>query len=223
MITTQILKEFQGTPLKLKELSSYERWALTFFHNEEEILDPNVGLTLQLDITDIEKQYREKYCNTDGASLTAYLYWGLIQAMKKHPCFFWRKIGKTWYHFKSPPLAFIIYVGGKERYNDIMIENVCSMDWGEFCRNYRGKIGRAQAKKKGFIPIPEDIWRLSIFIGNQPDLQFTSLNIHRQKKKAGMPLMYFGKRYQVGGRLMVPFFINFDHSTLDPYVIDLFL
>ncbi len=38
MELTQLLNEFQGTPLDIEKLSSYEKWALSFFHNEKEII-----------------------------------------------------------------------------------------------------------------------------------------------------------------------------------------
>lgn len=219
----KILDDFQGTPLNLDTLSSYERWALTFFHNEEEVLDPNVDLTLQLDTTSAEKQYHQKYHDPKKSSLTAYLYWCLIQAMKKHACFSWRIIDKKWYQFKNLPLTFPILVDSRARFNDILIRNVFSMDCDEFCMNYRAAINKAITRKKEWIPTPYDIWRLSIFIGNQPNLQFTALSPHIQKKKTGMPLIYLGRRYKSGHKLLIPFFIHFDHSNLDPYVIDLFL
>jgi chloramphenicol O-acetyltransferase len=202
----EILKEFHGTELNLEKLSSYERWALTFFHNEEEILDPNLDLTLQFDITEADKAYHKKHCNINGSSFTAYLYWCMIHAMKKYPSFFWRAINKKWYHFKNLPLTFPIIVGGNERFNDILLRNVCGMDWREFCANYREAIDNARNKKEGWMSI-----------------QFASLNLHKQKKKTGMPLLYFGRRYKENGKLLMPFLIHFDHSTLDPYVIDLFL
>lgn len=217
-----ILKEFEGSPLELEKLSTYEKWALGFFHNEEEILDPEIDVTIQFDITDADKHYRKAVSKTPGASLTAYLYWSMIEAMKLNPCFLWRKIDGAWYHFKNLPLTFPIIVGGNERFNDLLIKNVCKMGWEEFCRAYREKVDGAIKEKAPFDPVPYDLWRITIFIGNQPDLQFTAMSLHKQVKKTGRSLFYFGKRYESGARLLVPLFINFDHSNIDPYVMDKF-
>ncbi len=220
MELTQLLNEFQGTPLDIEKLSSYEKWALSFFHNEKEISDPHIDITLQLDISDAEKHYLSGPSKTAGTSFTAYLYWNLIQAMKKNPPFLWRCIDNRWYHFTNLPLSFPIIVGGKERFNDLLIKNVCSMSWDEFCIEYRCMVDTAIKNKKEFQPVDYDLWRLTIFIGNQPDLQFTAMNIHTQIKKTGRPLFYFGKRYRTGERLFAPLFISFDHSNIDPYVLD---
>jgi chloramphenicol O-acetyltransferase len=207
----------------MKGLSDYERWALKFFHNKKFTLDPYVNLTLQLDITDAEKRHEESCHNVAGASLTAYLHWHLIQAMKGHPCFFWRLINNKWYQFKNLPLSFLVIVGEKERYNELLIGDVCSMDWPSFCKAYRCKVDEAQSGRTGFTPLPYDLWRLTIFIGNQPDLQFTALSPHRQQDTSGRPVFYFGRRYRDGDKLFTPLLISFDHSTLDPYVIAEFL
>lgn len=219
----KLLDEFDGSPVDESKYSAYVRFALKLFHDKSIIADPNIEMTLQLDITDAERYYRAGPANERGASLTAYLTWCLIQAIKRYEFFTFREIDGKWYNFKDLPLFFPVAVGLKERFNEILIDKVCRMEWKEFALEYRRKIEEAKAKERPYEPISTELWHISIFIGNLPDLQFTSLKAHSSKDDHGRPFFYFGKRYENGGRLFVPFWVMFDHSTLDPCILSAFL
>ena len=217
------LKKYAAVPVKMKSLSKYENFALKLFHDPKIISNPNLEMTIQLDITAADKVYRSKFHNVQGASFTAYLYWCLIQTITKHAYFRYREINKKWYEFKNPPLFFPVAVGNKERFGEALIENVCGLSWAEFCEKYRAEINRLAGKKPAYAPIEIETWHTSIFIGNLPNLQFTHLSAHASKLNIGRPLFYFGKRYSIGTQKLSPMYIMFDHANLDPYVLGLFI
>lgn len=68
--------------------------------------------------------------------------------------------------------------------------------------------------------LPQEVWALCPFIGNLPNVAFSSFQIHRNKSKTGRPLFYFGQRKIINGEPFVPLSISFDHANSDPFVLD---
>lgn len=220
---SELLERYSGTPVATEDLSRYERFALEFFHRKEIISDPNLELTVQLDITEANRIYRKHLHTIPGASLTACLSWCVLQAMKHHPEFRYRKIEGQWYQFDNLPLFFPVAVGSQERFNEVLLEGVCQQTLPEFCTNYRTNIDAVLTHQKPYDPIPFETWHIAHFIGNLPNIQFTHLSTHRSTTSIGRPIFYFGKRYTTGEHTFAPFFIQFDHCNLDPYVVGRFL
>ena len=218
-----LLNRFAGAPLDEQALSAYESWALRHFHNHSEVADPHLEMTLQLDLAAAEFAFRSAYAGAPGASLTAYLYWRLLQALELHPCFTWRRLDSRWYAFNNLPLYFPVAVGGRERFNDVLLESPFGLDWPIFCLRYHDAIASVLQLRIPFDPIGSAVWDIAIFIGNLPNLQFTAFSIHRQTVSTGRPAFYFGKRYHAGGSLYLPLYVQFDHANTDPYVLNLFL
>lgn len=214
-----ILKRYEGSKIDMATLSKYEREALSYFHNGQAVFDPNIDITLQLDITDLNATYHERHSTAKGATLTSYLYWRLIQAMKLHPRFWYRDINGDWYLFKNLPLVFPVAVGGKERLQDVTIEGVCKMDWNTFSATYRDALDNARSKQAPF-QTAGFLWNFAILIVNLPKLQFTSLRIQSVRERLGRPAFCFGRRYESGGRLLTPFYVQSDHANLDPIELD---
>ncbi len=223
MSISEIVSAFGGTRIDPSKLSRYESWALGLFHDRRYVADPNLETTLQLDITEADNSYRDSFAQTRGASLTAYLVWTMLKTMADHPCFSYRDLDGEWYSFERLPLFFPVATGTKERFQEVLIDDACALDWEEFCSQYRGRIERAVDGGAIYSPIPYETWSVAHFIGDLPDFQFTSLHLHTPVAQTGRPVFYFGKRYVSDGRLMVPLYILFDHSNLDPVVLNAFL
>ena len=223
MTMQALLDRFAGEPLDEQALSAYETWALRHFHDRTEVAAPHLEVTLQLDITAAEAAFRSACADASGASLTAYLCWRLLKAFELHPCFTWRTINGQWYTFKNLPLFFPVAVGGRERYNDVLLENAFGLEWGAFCGRYHEAVASALQLRLPFDPVGSAVWNIAIFIGNLPTLQFTAFSIHTQTVSTGRPVFYFGKRYRAGDGLYIPLYVQFDHANTDPYVLNLFL
>ncbi len=220
---SRLIDRYGGVLLDEGSLSSYEKFALTLFHDKDVVADPNLEVTVQLDITEATRVYKDRMQKSPGATMTAYISWCLIQTLKNHACFCFRKVGGKWYRFDNLPLFFPVAVGGKERFNDVLMEDVCGQTWPEFCKSYRNGVDAVLNKLKPYEPIPLDTWHIAHFIGNIPNIQFTHLCIHTPAINIGRPIFYFGKRYATGDHTYTPLHIQFDHSNLDPYVVGLFL
>ncbi|GJM63453.1 CatA-like O-acetyltransferase [Persicobacter diffluens] len=218
----ELLKQYQGRALSQEEISSYERWSLDFFHNKAFVNEPNLQMTLQLDITEALKTYKDQYNNVPEASFTAYLMWHLVQTMKSHPAFRYRKIGDQWYLFDNLPLFSPIAIGGDIRFTEITVDNVAGDPPKDFFKNYRLAIKESK-NRDAFSPLPPSVWATAHFVGNLPNLQFTGFSLHTPAKSSGRPYFYFGKRYNQEERQFIPLLITFDHSNLDPFLLSAFM
>lgn len=211
------LEQYQGRKLNFDEVSKYQKWAFPFFHKEEFVLDPNLSMTLQLDLRNAREIYEMSFQNSKGASLQAYLVYNLVKALSLEWTFSTRKIDQDWYIFKNLPVYFPIAVGGKNRFKEVIINDVSLMDWTKFSIVYRNSIDN---HKIDIGSLPPLVWEISHFIGNLPNLNFTSFQIHRGNLKTGRPIFYFGQRNNSHQKLTVPLSITFDHANTDPYVLN---
>ncbi|NME68068.1 CatA-like O-acetyltransferase [Flammeovirga aprica] len=219
----ELLQKYGGKKLKMDEVSSYEQWSLDFFHQKEIVREPNLQMTLQVDITKGYQFYKENLKQYEGASFTAYLMWALVEAMKKHPYFRYRKLDDEWYVFDNLPVFSPIAVGGETRFTEIIVEDPALSTVEEYFKNYKKCLDYAFNRDGNFEPLPVLVWASTHFIGNLPNLQFTSFQLHASALDSARPYFYFGKRYQQGEQLLIPLSITFDHSSLDPYVLSAFM
>lgn len=202
--------------------NSYIGWALKHFMDETAILNPYLDITLKLDITDARTNYVDNFQN-EFSTFTSFLIWKLLKTIKRHPCFAWKFIGDRWYLIDNPPLFLPIAVGGKERFGEIIIDNATKLEWLQFSQTY-------QINKNNIFKNPTlandrfYAYHLGQFIGNLPNLDFSSFVIH-SSRKTSQCFFYFGKRtHDIElGRLTVPLAIKFHHSNTDPFVIDLLI
>jgi len=214
---TQILSKYKGRSLKEEELSHYVNWAMDYFHDENHVTDPYLTMTLNLDLTQARKVYENSYKTVEGASFQAYLVWNLSRALQKEWTFSTRNIDGTWYLFNNLPIFTPIAVGGDLRFKDVIIENSTELSWQEFAQAYRSEVNNENAQLE---ILPQKVWALCPFIGNLPNMNFTSFQVHRNKLKTGRPLFYFGQRMQTTESLFVPLSISIDHANADPFVLD---
>lgn len=212
----EALDKYQGSKIKPDQLSKYQQWAFSFFHNEEIVREPNLSMTLNLDLTEARGVYERSFKNTEGASFQAYIVWNLVKALSLEWTFSTRQINQEWYLFKNLPVYFPIAVGGENRFQDVIINDPIFMDWITFSQVYRDSIDNAE---KDVGSLPPITWSIAHFIGNLPDLNFTSFQIHRGILQAGRPIFYFGQRQNFQQRLTVPWSITFDHANADPYLL----
>lgn len=217
MELTQILSKYKGRTLKEEELSHYVNWAMDYFHDENHVTDPYLTMTLNLDLTQARSVYENSYKAVEGASFQAYLVWNLSRALQKEWTFSTRNIDGTWYLFNNLPIFTPIAVGGDLRFKDVIIENSTELSWQEFAQAYRNEINNENAQLE---ILPQKVWALCPFIGNLPNMNFTSFQVHRNRLKTGRPLFYFGKRVQTADSLFVPLSISIDHANADPFVLD---
>jgi len=214
---TQILSKYKGRSLKEEELSHYVNWAMDYFHDENHVTDPYLTMTLNLDLTQARKVYENSYKAVEGASFQAYLVWNLSRALQKEWTFSTRNIDGTWYLFNNLPIFTPIAVGGDLRFKDVIIENSTELSWIEFAQEYRNEVNNENAQLE---ILPQKVWALCPFIGNLPNMNFTSFQVHRNRLKTGRPLFYFGQRVQTTESLFVPLSISIDHANADPFVLD---
>ncbi len=217
----QLLAAFDGELLDRRSLSSYEQWALDFFPDPDHILDPNIDMTLQVDISEALAVYRMHPEIARHGSFTARLTWALARAVRDIDCFCWRRLDGRWYRFNNLPLFIPIATGQRERFGEMLIENALHMDWPAFAKRYRERVNTVRkAGASTFQALPEEIWRVAVFIGNLPGLRFTSLRPHQSIARTGRPIFYFGQRYLETDRTTIPFAAYFDHANVDPVVLE---
>ncbi len=133
-----------------------------------------------------------------------------------------RFIEQQWYILKNPPILIPVAVGGKERFWEVILENVSKISYEEFITQYRAKV--AQARKGQGSRAGWSNFCLSHCLDNLPNLQFTGLTLHWVKEgMVGQPMFYFGKRYEKGTSLLIPSAAKLHHGCADPFVLDLLL
>ena len=204
-------------PLDRSKLCNYERWAQDFFTDPKSIQNPYLDITLQLDITSARQHYEAQ----PESTFTAFLYFYLIQALKKHPEFFYRLIDNQWILIKNPPLFFpIARHSKKDRFYEAIIPDIFQLSWKEFSQRYQTEIEKSKNDPQ---LIATDVFNYSLFIGNLPNLQITGLTLHVNNNLSCQPYFYFGKRYQNEKKHMVSLCIKFHHSSVDPFIIDLLI
>ena len=109
-------------------------------------------------------------------------------------------------------------MGGGERFKEVFINNATQLDWPSFCQAYRKGIEGKGGCRYSFPS--QEAWGLPHFIGNLPNIKFTSLHLHRSAVHVGRPYFYFGKREWSNGQYMVPVSITLDHANADPFLLD---
>ncbi len=212
------LRAFEPEVLNLKDLPEYDRQALTFFIDKSHIADPLMSFTVELDITYARRVYDMFFKQADGASFTAYLTWSMFHTFMKFPQLSRRYIGNTWYTFKNIPLFFPVATGRASRLVSVLIENVASMTWEEFCFEYRAKVDLARSGKLSPLGCPEAFY-VAHHVANLPHLRFSGMKLHRGSRECTFPMVYFGERYFDKDKLMCPLFAQLHHSNGDPELL----
>ncbi len=222
MELNEIIEKFQGYKLSRDDLTPYECWALNFFHDKSQISSPFLNVTMQLDITEARQNYLENYKPLTGASFTAFITWSLIKSLKKQDCFSYRRLNDEWFKFNNLPIYIPVLVGKEFRFQEIFLEDVMNSDWGKFSLVYTDNIEKIRNNSDKFKVISPIIFNLATHIGNLAYLNFTGFTLHGVDA-TGRNLFYFGKRTEVNSKLNLPLNVTIDHSTADPYVLNLLI
>jgi chloramphenicol O-acetyltransferase len=215
-----IPSEYEPKLLEEKEKEGYLGWSLDFFTKTDILQTPCLDITIQLEVTQAYNLYQSS--RSQESTFFAFLLWHLGQILPLHPCFNLRLIEKKWYIINNPPIIVPVAVGGKERFAEMVLENISKLSYREFVEKYSVLL-KTIREGKGKRP-QITTFLLSCPIGNLPNLQFTGLTLHWQKNAIeGQPMFYFGKRYWQQDKLYIPFAAKLHHGTTDPYVLDLLI
>ena len=211
------LHAFAPRPLTADEVAGYLAWSLDFFTDSDVLQDPFVDICLQLDVTDAYANYRAT--PVEGLSFFSFLVWHLAQCLQGHLGFKLRKVGAEWVVLENAPIVIPVAVGGAMRFSELLLENLSQQSLAETAAQYRRQLEAARSDARPRMQ--PDTYLTACFIGNLPNLQFTALNLHWRKATIqGQPSFYFGKRYQQGERLFIPFAAKLHHACTDPFVLN---
>ncbi len=212
--------KYEPESIDAKTQQGWLNWSLDFFTDPNLLQVPYLDITIQLDVTRAYIAYKAN--QVSGSTFFAFLVWHLARTLVAHPSFNMRFIEQQWYILKNPPILIPVAVGGKERFCEVILENVSKISYEEFVSQYRSKVDQArqgQGKRIDF-----EGYCLSHLLGNLPNLQFTGLTLHWVREgMVGQPMFYFGKRYEKGTSLLIPFAAKLHHGCADPFVLDLLL
>ena len=117
-----MLREYQGIPLDLKELSLYDQQALEFFMNEELVDNPFMNFSFNHDISVATENYQKM--TLPGSSMTAFMIWCAAKSLCSIRQLSWRKLGDAWYEFKNLPFYMPIATGLESRLVTPLLRNI---------------------------------------------------------------------------------------------------
>ena len=217
--TTELLSKYRGCQVCMDDFKDYPRFALEYFHNTSEVLDPNLHITIEQDITALRDAYQSIY-RTEESTFTSFLVWKLLRAVIATEFLTFRHIEGKWYRFNNLPLFFPVAVGGAKRFTEVVVEDAGNINFAEFSKRYRTGLKKALAQDQDYQPVPNEIWKNMWFIGNLNYMRFTSFGIHLNANDTARPVFYFGKRFERDGRLLTPLYARIDHATGDPFILN---
>lgn len=216
-LLTANLEDWDCRPLADEEKAGYLAWSLDFFTDSKVEQNPFIDITLQLDVTDAYACY-ERQALPD-LTFFSYLIWHLAHAMQGQLGFKLRNIKGKWYVLENAPIVVPVAIGGEMRFCELLLQNACHQSLAEFSLQYRNQLNAARAGSVQRMA-PQTFLTAS-FIGNLPQLQFTALNLHwRRSDIQCQPCFYFGQRYSLGERLMMPLAVKLHHACTDPFVLN---
>jgi chloramphenicol O-acetyltransferase len=216
----QIPAHYQAELLASHHREGWLDWSLDFFTDPEILQVPYIDITLQLDVTNAYTLYQQQL-NQDG-SFFAFLVWHFVQTLKNHFSFKLRLVNGHWYIIHNPPVLIPVAVGGQQRFFELILNDTVQLDYPQFSRLYRQELDKARAGHGELASV--ESYCFSHFFGNLPNLQFSGLTLHyRQTPILGQTMFYFGKRYELDGKLYIPFAVKLHHACTDPFVLDLLL
>jgi chloramphenicol O-acetyltransferase len=216
----EIFKKYELEILTEESKEGYLNWSLDFFTNPNILQVPYIDMTIQLEVTQAYKIYQANL--REGSTFFAFLLWHFARVLSEHPSFNLRLFQDQWYLIHNPPFVVPVAVGGKDRFWEMVLENVSKFSYFQFIEYYRQQLNQVRA---GFgTRVDSTTFYFSCLMGNLPNLQFTGLTLHWQTGTIqGQPMFYFGKRYKLKNKLYIPFAAKLHHANTDPFVLDLLL
>lgn len=219
-LPTTDLEAWGCRPLADNEKTAYLAWALDFFTDSQVEQDPFIDITLQLDITDAYACYAGQA--VPGLTFFGYLVWHLAHAIQGQIGLKLRKINDAWFVLENAPIVVPVAVGGEMRFCELLLQNACRQTLPEFALQYRDQLNAART---GGVPRMAPLtFLVAALMGNHPQIQFTGLKLHWRKSDIQcQPCFYFGQRYSLGERLMIPMAIKLHHACADGFVLNALL
>lgn len=220
----EILKRYGGKEIDIDSLPQYQRWALNYFSTDRTMVDPNVYITVQLDITEAHANYKKHFASTAGASFTAYMIWRIVQTMNDIEPFNYRYLRGRWYHLADAPVLVPIATGKENRFREVLLEKTGKKTWENFAGEYRFELNEAlDGRGIASGSHGENVFDICSVMFNLPNIQFTSYEHNLHLTQTGRCFWSMGKRYEMGGKYLMPFAVSLNHSNLDPYMLDIFI
>ena len=215
----ELLSRFESEQINAENFGEYQRWALSYFHCREKVINPNLHTTIQFCVTQAREVFEKNFRNSNE-SFTSYLTWRLMQAFAMHDEFNWRLLDGCWYRFKKNLLYVPIATQNQSRFSEIFFEDTANKTWLEFSQDYGVRVkGALTGQGQASTDACEALFHISVVIGNLPNLQFTSFLPHLHEMQTGRPVVYFGKRYKSGDELFMPMSIGYHHGNTDPFLV----
>jgi chloramphenicol O-acetyltransferase type A len=207
---------FAPSPLSESERQGWLAWSLPFFTDPTHPQNPHLSITLPLDVTAALRRHR---AGDPGATFFAWLAWSLLQVMAAHPAFLLRQVREEWWLIRNPPLVVPVAVGGRQRFVELVLEDVIAEPWPHFAARYSRGL---QALRAGEVRRADsDAYNLGVVVGNLPNLPFTGFSLHNHGgDAAGRCVFYVGQRSERDGVTTMPLAVQLHHATADPYVLD---
>ncbi len=213
----EIPAQYQPRLLTAVEREGYLDWSLAFFTDQSLLQIPYIDITLQLDVTQSYQVYQAH--KTQGSSFFSFLIWHWMQCLRDHWALRLRYVHQQWYVLDNPPVMVSVAIGGKQRFTEMLLENSCYLDYPDFTQLYGqtlDKIRSGQGQRAD-----DQTFCLATIFGNLPNLQFSGFTIHyRHETIQGQPWFYFGKRYWLNEKLLIPLCVKMHHANSDPFVLD---
>jgi chloramphenicol O-acetyltransferase type A len=215
-----IPSQYQPRLLDEKAKEGYLNWSLDFFTDPNVFQVPSIDITIQLDVTNAYQLYQSD--SIAGATFFSFLIWHLMQTLKNHFSFNLRRVENQWFILDNPPVMIPVAVGGKDRFREMLLENISQVSYPDFIIQYRQKLD--QIRNEECPRATAEAYSLAYFIGNLPNLQFTGLTLSWGKPEiVGHTRFYFGKRYWQNNQLFIPFAAKLHHANTDPFVLNLLI
>lgn len=215
-----LLTRFSGRRIDSKDLSSYRQFSVKFFTVPEQIANPRIEFTLQLDITEI---YKNHVNTNDNGSFSAFFKWMLLKAMHSTP-FNWRYINDQWYEFDNLPLFVAVRTSDEREQTHVFLYDVVSSSFEDFCKKHSlvGKGLHSPAEQTEFDSI------LFLICYQIERLHFPHMTSYRTTIKplhldSHRPSIVFSDPYVSEAKRYLPIHFSISHASLMPKLVEDFL
>ena len=218
----KLLTRFTGYSVK-GHGSSFKKICLGFFPSN---VVPSFHADIPFDATSIQSNYKTYYQLSDS-SFSVYIYYNLIQIMKREDFSFlrYRFINDNWYCFDNLPLFVSVKVNDPliQQVN-FFIEDVAGMSWSEFSHAYRLGIETHRKSKTSMVP-PEGGWygvshlltTLAFdFTGYIPSQKHNDFNAHA-------PWFVLSQKQMIDDKVHFTLSCTLSHASSLPSELDLFI
>lgn len=218
-----LIEEYEGKPLHLGALGTFDQTVLNFFVNNDYVDDPFVDASLTHDISAAAKNFESLKNTHPKASFTAFLLWCAAKSLLEIRPLSWRFLNGTWYELQNPPFFMPIQTGNPEaRLTATILKNIKYASFGDFVAQYHSVINEARTNANSAL-CDANTYLLAHHLVNLPSLRFTSLKPQTGRIKSTHVSWAFGQRHEESGAVKAPMMIRMHHANGDPLILDMLL